>query len=600
MTGGLSTVCVTLTLIACCAWASPASAQADREESQGERSSDPREIPRALGIDLSPITGAAAEMGGTQNHEQNAGEPGPCVGNDCDSGSSAPKHGNPCSGKKPPSASQHPDPAGQHPKHSEPSNHQPNIPALINQLDRNNASNLEDPVPFYGYPVGGGQSDDQGDIPGQINRMGNLLQQQQQDPATASPPLRTRTRPLPSDGPEFPATVTDDPELWTEDPTVVDGGPTFEIGNPPDSAPTLDIHPIQVVQGGYGEKLEMTPLIEDKLTMVRVFVHIPKGSMKIRGAKCVLNWNGTEYSVTGDLETDPGGRTLVRRQSNRSDLTPGINGSQDANWAFNFIFKGGDGAFGLKMPGKLVLKATLFDPSGRKIDEATESSGSHFTIQKAKPFKVRLVLRSQGGHFHTEMGKRGRKKAQAALEKDIRRSILARYPIPASKLQISWGKGKVSRIKRKEGEDEAQYLDRIRAETAASEGKAGAFDAIFVVAERMDLGDGKKTITPSGFTPNDPATKKPGRTHFLFAGGNKYYSEPTPPHEIGHQARFFGAAHRARKVDDAWDAGGYWNSMAITTFSMEGFSNLMKENELAQWVDVKEYRSLCLKLKAGS
>ena len=113
-------------------------------------------------------------------------------------------------------------------------------------------------------------------------------------------------------------------------------------------------------------------------------------------------------------------------------MTPGLNGSKDGNWAFNFIFKRGDGIFGLKMPGKLVLKATLYDPSGRKIDEATESSASHFTIQKAKPFKVRLVLRSQGGAYKTEMGKRGREKLKNAFEKKVRRSILARYPIPAS------------------------------------------------------------------------------------------------------------------------------------------------------------------------
>ncbi len=380
-------------------------------------------------------------------------------------------------------------------------------------------------------------------------------------------------------------------------------GTTIEIGDPPTTNSIIDIHPIQVVQGEYEATLEKTPLIKDKRTMVRVFVQVSP-IYRIKGVKCELEWNGVKHVVTGDLRAGKNGRTVVDNQSNRSNISLF---AKDANWAYNFIFKKGK-RFGEKMPKDLKLKATLFTPQNQKIATATESSGTHFRIRNARTFNVKVRFISRNGNLVKAIGKAAgaMAKAKAAHEPKIRNAILARYPIPESKLAITWLKAQKKKQKKKTekkpAETTMQYFDRIA--TSLKADVVGA-DALLVITETATFKfPGKKPIVPLGWSPGNGKVVS-DRIHFLFTDA-KGYHEHTPPHEIGHQMRFFKKAHPTKKMNDAWDAGGYYAANIagfgggfVTTMSMaEGF-NLMDVMGMGHhWISIQEYRLLCNRLTA--
>jgi hypothetical protein len=370
-------------------------------------------------------------------------------------------------------------------------------------------------------------------------------------------------------------------------------GPVIEIGDPPPTSNNiLDIHPIQVVQGDYEATLEKTPLIQDKRTMVRVFVQVSP-IYRIKGVKCQLEWNGVKHVVTGDLNAGQNGRTVVDKQSNHSNISLF---AQDANWAYNFIFKQGN-RFGKKMPKSLKLKATLLTPQNQVIATATESSGTHFRIRKAGTFNVKIRFISRNGNLVKAIGK-GRDamtKAKTAHETKIRNAILARYPLPESKLSISWLKAQ--KRKQKNGETVMQYFDRI---AKALNREAAQADAVLVITETATFKfPNKKEIVPLGWTPGNGKGIS-DRVHFLFTDA-KGYHEHTPPHEIGHQTRFFKMGHPTNKMDDAWDAGGYYAANIagfgggfVTTMSMAQGYNLMDVMSVGHhWISIPEYRILC-------
>ncbi len=372
-------------------------------------------------------------------------------------------------------------------------------------------------------------------------------------------------------------------------------GTTIEIGDPPTTNNIIDIHPIQVVQGEYEATLEKTPLIKDKRTMVRVFVQVSP-IYRIKGVRCELEWNGVKHVVTGDLGAGKNGRTIVDKQSNHSNISLF---AQDANWAYNFIFKKGK-RFGEKMPKSLKLKATLFTPQNQMIATATESSGTHFRIRNARTFKVKVRFISRNGNLVKAIGKGAdaMAKAKAAHEPKIRNAILARYPIPEAKLAISWLKAQ--KKKQKNGETTMQYFDRIAKGLAA---EAVGTDAVLVITETAAFKfPNKKPIIPLGWSPGNGKGIS-DRVHFLFTDA-KGYHEHTPPHEIGHQMRFFKKDHPTKKMNDAWDAGGYYAANIagfgggfVTTMSMADGFNLMDVMSVGHhWISVQEYRLLCNRL----
>lgn len=142
-----------------------------------------------------------------------------------------------------------------------------------------------------------------------------------------------------------------------------------------------------------------------------------------------------------------------------------------------------------------------------------------------------------------------------------------------------------------------QYFDRI---ATALNAQAVKVDAVLMITETAAFQfPNKKAITPLGWTPGDGKGIS-DRVHFLFTEAPGYH-EHTPPHEIGRQLRFFKMAHPTKKMNDAWDAGGYYAANVavfgggfVTTMSMaEGF-NLMDVMSVGHhWISIQEYRLLC-------
>ncbi|MDX2226921.1 MAG: hypothetical protein SFY92_07520, partial [Verrucomicrobiae bacterium] len=336
---------------------------------------------------------------------------------------------------------------------------------------------------------------------------------------------------------------------------------------PPPQWRILDIHPVQVVQSPFHEApTESIPLVEEKNTMVRVFVQMPDNLQHTDDAVCILRWNGQEVRqraslfrrgrtyVYGDDSsgTDPDNPASPGAQKTaaiKSQLADGnaaaadriLNnqGDRDRHWAFNFQSASlpEEG----RAPASLELEAELL-VNGVSVAKRKERSGTEFKI---KPFTF------HDGNFHLTVGgvvtdilndneikEINDANMWSRKAKQYKREIAALYPVPLSRFRIRilysyafmlWGVDDGTVFS---GTCEF-YMERYP-----------DADAIIFVAPNnfTPWTVGWAGVEYEGFTPVTSGT-----VHMI--GINQSASGLVAPHEIGHQDRFFGGGH----LNDRWD-----------------------------------------------